>query len=296
MLQNKYFHTYETHINLRWKNKPIIDVLTSEFVTRSREYYLEALERGVITVNDSIVGPNYKLKDLDLIKHTVHIHEPITPKIDVIAKEENYWVVNKPRGTPCHPTGGYFEYSVTRALFSNKSVGCVNRLDMPVSGTLILTFSNSDKVHSLLKDAQKIYIAKVDGIFPDYIEVDKPIGISSTKIHMITENGKPSKTIFKNIISKNGASLVLCQPITGRTHQIRIHLQYIGYPIINDVLYGKGKLPELTNDLDKACNEDISGFDDKEKYSCIIRHCKGANNRTFQLKDEFICYMHGNIL
>ncbi|KAL4721553.1 hypothetical protein ACJJTC_001447 [Scirpophaga incertulas] len=152
-----------------------------EFTTRTREYYLEALECGVITVNDCSVPPSYKLKDLDLIKHTVHIHEPLSPQIDIIAKQDDFWVVNKPAGIPCHPTGSYFEYSVTRILFKDKTVGCVNRLDMPVSGTLILTFNKAGEIHNLLQNAQKLYIAKVKGNFPEYEEVDQPIGTKSNE-------------------------------------------------------------------------------------------------------------------
>ncbi|KAL4713383.1 hypothetical protein ACJJTC_016851 [Scirpophaga incertulas] len=260
MEHKAYYHTYETHVKLRWKNKPIIDVLSSEFTTRTREYYLEALECGVITVNDCSVPP-----------------------------KDDFWVVNKPAGIPCHPTGSYFEYSVTRILFKDKTVGCVNRLDMPVSGTLILTFNKAGEIHNLLQNAQKLYIAKVKGNFPEYEEVDQPIGTKSNKMHSICQDGKPSKTIFKNLFYKNGYSLVLCQPITGRTHQIRLHLKYLGYPILNDILYGDGLEPCTLDDPKNICKENIDEFDNKEKYECIIRHCKGANNRTFTIKDQAIC-------
>jgi len=285
----KYFHTHETHVKLRWKNKPLIDVLHSEFTTRSYEYYEDAICNGVITVNNKIVSPTYKLKDLDIIRHTVHIHEPMTPKIEIIAEEQDYCVVNKPPGIPCHPTGGYFLYSVTKSLFKDQSVGCVNRLDMPVSGVLILTFNNSDHAHNSLKSAEKIYIAKVKGDFPEYVEVDQPIGLTTGRIHDVCESGKPSKTIFKKLGFKDGYSLVQCQPITGRTHQIRIHLKYIGFPVLHDILYGDGKAPEIFSDSACGCHENIDNFEDKEKYRCILRHCRGVNNRTFQIKNAFIC-------
>lgn len=286
MQQIKYFHTYITHVKLRWINKHLIDVLVSEFRTRSKDYYIGAIECGVITVNDRIVSPMYFLKDLDIIKHTVHIHEPIPPKIEIIKQETDYLVVNKPFGIPCHPTGGYFEYSVTRSLFKDRSVGCVNRLDMPVSGVLIITFNNSNESHQMLNSAEKVYIAKVFGRFPDFVDVDKPIGLVVTRIFDISESGKPSYTSFKLLEYKNGFSLVECRPKTGRTHQIRIHLKYLGFPIINDILYGNNSSNiEFNECIEGSCNEIVDEL--KDKY--IINHCKGTNNRSFEISKSFIC-------
>lgn len=285
----KYFHTYITYVKLRWKNKPIIDVLSNEFKTRPREYYLDALDVEAITVNNKKVHPEYKLKDLDIIRHTTHIHEPMQPDIEIIAQNDDFWVVNKPFGIPCHPTGGYFKYSITKTLFNDgRSVGCVNRLDMPVSGVLIISINNADQIHKLLDTAKKIYVAKVKGYFPDYVEVDKPIGTGENRIHEITENGKPSKTIFNRISYMNGMSLVQCQPITGRTHQIRIHLKYLGFPIINDILYGGAEIPNKAQTIMNTCDETVPETENK-KYEFIIKNCKGTGSRTFLTKDLFIC-------
>ncbi|KAM0681716.1 DRAP deaminase [Glugoides intestinalis] len=288
MEQIKYFHTYETHVKLRWMNKPLIEVLVSEFTTRSREYYIEAINKEVITVNNKRTSETYKLKDLDIIRHTVHIHEPIPPQIEIIDKQDEFWVVNKPSGIPCHPTGGYFEYSITRALFKDQCVGCINRLDMPVSGVLIITLKNSNAAHNLLKSAEKVYVAKVKGDFPDSVTVDKPVGLVGTRIFDVSDSGKSSITHFKKIEYKNGMSLIECRPITGRTHQIRIHCKYLGFPIINDILYGEGESTGFY-DQDGECNESLETFTETAKYECIINNCKGINNRSFKIKDSFIC-------
>ena len=290
MEQVKYFHTYETHVKQRWMGKTLIEVLSSEFRTRSHQYYVDAISCGIVTVNDKIVNQTYKLRDLDLIKHTVHMHEPPCPQIEIIKKEEDYWVVNKPCGIPCHPTGGYFEYSVTKALFKDQAVGCVNRLDMPVSGVLIITLKNSNLAHNNLKGAEKIYIAKVKGDFPDFATVDEPIGLVGPRMHDISKDGKESVTIFKKLQFKNGFSTVECRPITGRTHQIRIHLKHLGFPIFNDILYGgcEGEVENMNFDTFE-CSEDITNFEDSEKYKTIIKYCKGINNRAFVIKDSCIC-------
>jgi len=292
MKQIKYFHTHETHVKLRWRGKHLIDVLASEFRTRSRRYYLESIEHGAVTVNNEKVQPTYRLKDLDIIRHTVHVHEPIPPEVKIIKKEKDYWVVNKPSGIPCHPTGGYFEYSVTRSLFNDTAVGCVNRLDMPVSGVLIITLSNSNLAHNLLGSAEKVYVAKVKGRFPSDVVVDKAVGLVGGRIFDVTDTGKPSCTHFKLLEYKDGHSLVECRPITGRTHQIRIHCKFLGFPILNDILYGSASSAEREprDDTDgDAYNCDEEYIEGDERHNCIIRNCKGTMNRTFEICDSFIC-------
>lgn len=284
-----YFHTYETHVKQRWVSKPLLQVLTSEFRTRTAEYYLEAIQNGIVTVNNNIVEPQYRLRDLDLIRHTVHMHEPLCPEIEIIKKEEEYWVVNKPCGIPCHPTGGYYEYSVTRALFKDQIVGCVNRLDMPVSGVLIITLKNSNVAHNSLKDAEKVYLAKVRGFFPDEAACYESIGLVGPRIYDVCENGKPSTTLFKRLSFKEGYSIVECRPLTGRTHQIRIHLKHLGFPIFNDILYG-GCENINNNQIElPGCYENVENHQNAEKYKVVVKYCKGMNNRSFQIKDSHIC-------
>lgn len=283
----EYFFTYETNVKERWKNRTIIDVMEAEFKTRPREYFIGAVESGVITINNQRISPNRKLGMQDVIQHTVHMHEPEPPEINIIAEEEDYTVVNKPAGVPCHPTGGYIYYSVTKKLFPDVKVACVNRLDMPVSGVLILTTNNHSKWLSEIKNACKIYVAKVKGKFPDELEVNKPIICVEGRKRYVDENGKECQTFFRRLEYKNGYSLVECRPITGRTHQLRIHLMSVGFPIINDVIYGDGS--PIFNQKTNGCNVDISEFEDKEKYEYIKNNCKGENSRSFKIKDYHIC-------
>ncbi|KAI5148226.1 tRNA pseudouridine32 synthase [Enteropsectra breve] len=283
-----YYHTYETYVKLRWKNKEILGMLVKEFKSRDEEYYREALRQGVVTVNNKIVSAQYKLKDLDVIRHTVHIHEPEVTDIEIIADEDEYSVIHKPAGVPVHPTGGYYHYSVTKHLYKDEKVGCVNRLDMPVSGVLIIARKNHEEKFEMLKSARKIYIAKVKGLFPEYEEVDQPIGTEEGRSHRIMAGGKPSKTIFRRLKYENGYSLVECQPITGRTHQIRIHITFLGFPIENDIIYGDGCEPEQVIYEDKRCNEKINE-NELPNRKFIIDNCKGENNRTYLLKNSFIC-------
>ncbi|KAF9761840.1 Bifunctional protein RIB2 [Nosema granulosis] len=284
----EYFFTYKTNVKERWKNKELLEVLVYEFRTRTEEYFRQAIECGVIKVNDEIVKPTRKLKLTDSITHTVHMHEPQPPAIEILSKEEDYVVVNKPAGVPCHPTGGYMYYSVTKSLFGDTKVACVNRLDMPVSGIMIITFNNLSTCLEKIKDAKKIYIAKVRGIFPEYVKVDKKIVCKEGRRRYVSEEGKDCETIFKLISYKDGFSLVQCQPITGRTHQIRIHMQSLGFPIVNDIIYGD-QVAETVEQTDSMCKADISEFEDEKMYKCVIKNCKGENNRSFNNKHYFIC-------
>ncbi|KAL6121509.1 hypothetical protein NUSPORA_01560 [Nucleospora cyclopteri] len=282
-----HFYTFKCFTKGNWHNKPIIDVLLTNWPQRSREYYEKALELGVITVNEQIVNPYHKLQHNKYIKHHVHMHEPLPPKIDFLYQDERIAVLNKPAGIPCHPVGAYHFYSVTKAVFGEKRVGCINRLDMPVSGVLLINICNSNDLHrKLMLKAKKFYVAKVKGNFPDEIEVEEPIGnIDNSKIMIIREDGKYAKTIFKKLSYKDGFSLVLCQPITGRTHQIRVHLKHIGFPILHDILYGEGKDAEyeLHYDCDAKCDED----DEKTKF--IVENCTGKFNRSMAISNLHIC-------
>lgn len=289
MNTSEHFYTYKTNVKERWKNRSIIDILVLEFRTRNKEYFLEAIECGVITVNDKIIKPNYKLKLTDYIKHTVHMHEPEVEEIKIIKKEDEYIVVYKPAGVPCHPTGGYMKYSVTKKLCGDDKVACVNRLDMPVSGVLIITYKNLSNSMMKINETEKVYVAKVEGYFPDEIDCKKKIYCEEARRRFVDERGKECRTLFKRIKYENGYSLVECRPITGRTHQIRIHLQSLGFPILNDIIYGKDT--EIVNEAEftKNCQLKWEEETDKIKMSCVLKHCRGENNRSFDIKNKFIC-------
>lgn len=177
-------------------------------------------------------------------------------------------LIDKPSGIPVHPTGRYFHNTITEILkfqegFSHLSN--INRLDRPTSGLLLIATDKqtAKKLHKLMekRTIQKEYLAMVDGEFPlshsidtsdntwiasegEWISCTHPILTIEHKLGLcgVSDKGKPCKTLFKRLkISSSGntsRSLVLCKPLTGRTHQIRVHLQHLGFPIVNDLLYG----------------------------------------------------------
>lgn len=303
----EYFYVYKTFTKGKWHNKKIIDILKENFNNKSETYFEDALAIGAITVNDKIVSTEYRMQFNDYFKHIVHQHEPKQPHIPTIYIDDEITVVNKPFGIPCHPVGAYHYYTVTKTIFKNKPVGCVNRLDIPVSGVLIINTCNQKRIHEYLLNSKKIYIAKVIGqfIFSDeqlhklgiekrisngksIIIVNKSLLLDpKTKKQKISDDGKFAETHFELVSYQNQYSMIKCYPITGRTHQIRVHLAYIGFPILYDTLYGSYpayKFNSLYN-----CNTDISQFENQKLYKFVIKYCPGPQNRTCNIQNQYIC-------
>lgn len=276
MAIQKHFFTFFANVKKRWINQPLVSVLSSEFQSEKEDYYASAIEVGAIKVNNEIVSPGYLLKECDKITHLVHLHELECPKIEVIAEDHGLVAVNKPAGIPCHPTSRYRKYCVLNAL-GHTDLRCLHRLDIVTSGVLLLA---THQCRKSLKDATKVYMARVRGDFPEKITVDKRI-LVLPGISMISDDGKDACTYFRKISYKNGHSLVECTLKTGRSHQIRVHLKSIGFPIVNDFLYGREELPER---IYEVCDENPVGLNKVEEF--VIKNCRGRNlqysgNRSF---------------
>lgn len=246
-----YYFTYMTHCKQRWRDKKLLDVFTQEFRLYPESYYVNAIEQGKVTLNNKVANLDSIIRNGDLISHRMHRHEPpvSSREIKIVYQDDEIIVIDKPSGIPVHPTGRFRHNTITKILekdYNIKAHPC-NRLDRLTSGLMILgkTAKGADKMVKQMREREisKQYIAKVVGEFPlgDNIIVDKPLKTVDPRLafNLVDEvDGKPAKTIFKRI-SYDGSkfSLVLCKPLTGRTHQIRVHLQYLGYPIANDPLY-----------------------------------------------------------
>ncbi|GFS21143.1 pseudouridine synthase [Elysia marginata] len=244
-----YTFTFATHAKGRWVGRTIKDVLEKEFGFDQPDDLLNSFNAGKIHVNSQEVGPDYTVRDCDLISHKIHRHEnPVTwDAIEIIKNTEDLVVINKPSSIPCHPCGRYRFNSIVFIL--GKEMGYTNlrniyRLDRLTSGVLML--AKTTKATKMLEDqvanrqVQKEYVCRVAGKFPEGpVTVDQPLRALSNKLRLqiVCPTGKASRTEFE-LVSFNGrSSVVKCRPFTGRTHQIRVHLQYLGNPIINDAFY-----------------------------------------------------------
>lgn len=278
-----YYFTYKTFCKERWRDMKLVDIFTSEFRDREPEYYKATIAKGEVYVDDKIADLNTVVRNGQLITHRMHRHEPpVTSKpIGIVYEDENLLVIDKPSSIPVHPTGRFRFNTITKII--ERDMGIVvhpcNRLDKPTSGLMFLakTPHGADELGDQLKsrEVSKEYVARVKGEFPlgddnnttSEVIVDKPIRSIDPRValnavcSMNDPDAKPAKTIFQRISYDGQTSLVKCKPLTGRTHQIRVHLQYLGYPIANDPIYsnieiwgptlGKGGITQFDNIIKK---------------------------------------------
>ncbi|KAJ3575285.1 hypothetical protein NP233_g1213 [Leucocoprinus birnbaumii] len=210
-----YWYPYTTMVKMRWIGRELLEVVSTEFRDRSMEYYRYALESGVTTVNGKIARPDTTLRDGDRIENVVHRHEPpVTSRpVKVLYQdfEREFIVVDKPGSIPVHASGRYYKNTLIEILvneFGFQKVYPINRLDRLTSGLMIIPLS-PDRARELQTEfvagtVQKEYVARCKGRFPD--------------------------------------SIVRCRPLTGRSHQLRVHLQFLGHPIANDPIYSEQRI------------------------------------------------------
>ncbi|BGP04257.1 hypothetical protein JCM10049v2_000055 [Rhodotorula toruloides] len=229
---------------------------------RTIEYYQWAIETGVIVVNNQKTTPDYVLRNGDLISNVLHRHEPpvVAGPIRIIydgrlpGNDGETLVVEKPGSMPVHPTGRYNFNTLLEILKYDYGLPLVhtsNRLDRLTSGVMVcaLTAEASKKLGAWFGGRRnheggvsKEYVARCLGKLPDgeilceepLLTIDRQIGVN-----VVHPDGRDSKTIFRRMSydERSNTSVVHCRPITGRSHQIRVHLQFLGHPIANDPIY-----------------------------------------------------------
>lgn len=220
----------------------------------SRSYIQKLIEDGKVLINGEPKQTKYKVNNDDSI--LINLPEPKDFSLEtlpILYEDENVIVINKPAGILTHAKGmpldeftvGEFMKSRTSDKPDGNRPGIVHRLDRDTSGVIIC--SRNPETQSFLqkqfseRKAKKRYVALVEGI-PRQKEalLRLPIERNPAKPQMfrIGVNGKPSETAYSIIESHSSTSLVDLKPLTGRTHQLRVHMAYIGCPIVGDRLYG----------------------------------------------------------
>lgn len=259
-------------------DKWLTDVLEEESVSRTAVQ--EWVKRGLAQVNGSSVKPNYKLAASDHVE--LQLPEPeaaeIQPEaipLDIIYEDSDVIVVNKPRGMVVHPAPGHMTGTLVNALMHHcrdlsginglLRPGIVHRIDKDTTG-LLMAAKNDRAHHSLAEQLKehsvtRKYVALVHGDLPhDNGTIDAPIGRDpqDRKMFTVTDRGaKEAVTHFAVLERLAGYTLVELQLETGRTHQIRVHMKYIGYPLAGDPVYGRSKTVVLDG---QALHAGVLGF------------------------------------
>ncbi|KNB46209.1 pseudouridylate synthase [Blastocystis sp. subtype 4] len=257
-----YIYRHETNCKQRWFGRTILDVFSTEFGAYSADYYRDAIVTGRIVVNNKKVSTDYLLKNGDVICHTVHRHEPPVPydPVHIVGETDELIAVNKPSSIPVHTCGAYRYNSLEMILkveggFQN--IYLIHRLDRVTSGIVLLAKQKETaaRLSESLRQGgvHKVYLAEVEGQWKWQEEwnqksVDR-VGEAGVGVSVVSqrdgimrcdaEQGKSAYTYFCPLLysPQLNHTLLVCLPITGRTHQIRLHCAYLGHPIDNDMNY-----------------------------------------------------------
>ncbi|EER16096.1 ribosomal pseudouridine synthase, putative [Perkinsus marinus ATCC 50983] len=251
----RYTTTKVVNCKKRWRGRSIQDIISVEFALDS-EYIEKACREGYLRIRKA--GKNavpQRAKPESLLKNgesLVHTWKAEEPQVDftcgetgiVFIREDSargIVAVHKPAGLPTHSGGKYMRTSLVHILaraFNLSTIRPINRLDRETSGVVLLAADAS--VHERLKD--RSLLSKVPALCRTPIAVDRHVPNQPLMSRVVEDstNSTLCTTLFRNL----GNGVVACRPVTGKTHQIRVHLSHLGFPIQGDTLYGGRSTPE----------------------------------------------------
>lgn len=239
-----------------------IDKFLAQKLDKSRSLVQKLIKDELVLVNGEVVKTNYSVvdgdeidvKQLDVVDNTNIIPQPMD--LDIVYEDDDLLVINKPSGLVVHPAPGHYQDTLVNGLlaYSNKlsdingefRPGIVHRIDKDTSGLLVVCKNNEthEELANQLSDKTlfRQYLAIVHGeIEEDEGEIIAPIGRDPrdrVKMAVVAKNSKEAQTNFKVLERYDHYTLVSCNLLTGRTHQIRVHFDFINYPLVGDPLYG----------------------------------------------------------
>ncbi|MBP2644725.1 MAG: rluD 3 [Firmicutes bacterium] len=242
-----------------------VDVYLAQRIPEfSRSHFQKLIADGQITIQGKQVKANYKVQPQDCVQ--INLPEPVQVEImpedipiDVLFEDKDVIVVNKARGMVVHPAAGNYQGTLVNALLKhcgdlsgiNGEIrpGIVHRLDKDTSGVMIVAKNDAAHIHlaEQIKNrtAGRKYLAIVYGnVQSEDGLIDAPLGrhpIDRKKMAVTFQHSRPAKTKFRVIERFGNFTVVECSLLTGRTHQIRVHMAYIGHPVAGDPKYGPKK-------------------------------------------------------
>lgn len=243
------------------QNDVRLDNYLAEVMEVSRSQVTKMIKAKEVLVNDKVVKPGFMLKENDVIVVNHVDEEGVKPEkmdLDIVYEDDDVIVVNKANGVVVHPGAGNHSGTLVNGLLYHTKLsdvngdvrpGIVHRIDAYTTGLLMIAKNN--RAHEILakelaeKKTYRKYVALVWGVIEsDTGEIDAPIGRSKNdrKKMAVRADGKEAITHFKVLKRYDKATLIELRLETGRTHQIRVHMNYIGHPVVNDSVYGNRKL------------------------------------------------------
>jgi 23S rRNA pseudouridine1911/1915/1917 synthase len=240
-----------------------LDVAVARLCDISRAQAQRLIAEGLVRINGRVPGKaGVKLAAGDMISAHVPPPEPAEPQpetvpLAIVYEDEHLIVVDKPAGMPVHPGPGHSSHTLVNALLAHcpdlpgiggvQRPGIVHRLDKDTSGLIVA--AKDEKTHNGLtrqlaeRRMHKTYLALVEGhLQPAEAMIDAPIGRDPGQRQRMSirhSDGRPAQTRYKVREHVPGYTFLEASPITGRTHQIRVHFASLGHPIVGDAVYGK---------------------------------------------------------
>lgn len=270
----------------------------------SRSQLQDWIKEDLVKVNDKVIKSNYKVKlnDHIIVTEKEVVEADIQPEdldLDIYYEDDDVAIVYKPKGMVVHPSPGHYTGTLVNGLmYQIKNLsgingeirpGIVHRIDKDTSGLLMV--AKNDIAHRglveqlMAKSVKRKYTALVHGNIPhDYGTVDAPIGRNKNdrQAMAVVDDGKEAVTHFNVIEHFKDYTLIECELETGRTHQIRVHMKYIGYPLVGDPKYA----PKRTLDIGgQALHAGVIGFEHPVTHEYIERSTNLPNDFKDLLED-----------
>ncbi len=241
--------THRFKVQDEFVDKTLLEMMSTRFPFRPEKEWQSRIENGRVGLNEQKAEAITLLSKKDSVfHHNPNVIEPSVPdEVEILKETEDWIAVFKPAPLPMHPGGRYFKNTLTAILeeMGYPDLKIIHRLDAVTSGIVLFaknkTFAQKAMTEFAEGKVQKIYFAEVSGVpEEDEIIITAPI---KRKTGFVFEsnpdltNAKPAETKFTVVEQKPNSAIIKCEPKTGRTHQIRLHLEHWGYPIIDDPIY-----------------------------------------------------------